>query len=191
MADILLITNVELVAGSPLGGNIDVDKYQSVIKETQVFIIEKILGTKLYEKILTDFEAGPLAGEYLTLHTNYIVPILIHSVAAEYITISGFTVANAGIFRYTPENGTPADKSEIDFLSNKYRAKADVYIQRMQDYLCETNIDEYDQPQDKNYDIDPDKRLNTFGGWRLSGYNHTGNSAEREIWKDILRDEGR
>ena len=191
MPDVLLITNAQLIEGSPLGGNIDLDKYQSVIRDTQILTLEPILGTKLYNKILADYEANTLSGDYLELHTEYIVPILVHSTAAEYITISGFNVANGGIFRYTPENATPADKNEIDYLANKQRSKADVYIQRLQKYLCDKNLPEYDQPQDENYDIKPDKDVNTFSGWRLSRNRNFNTSLERYIWEDIWNDEGR
>jgi hypothetical protein len=191
MADIPLITNAELIAGTPLGGNIDATKYQSVILETQVFVIENIIGTKLYRKILADYEANTLTGDYAKLHEDYIKPIIIHSVAAEYITIAGFQVANGGVFRYTPENAAPADKREIDYLANKQRGKADVYIERMQKFLCDVHFPEYTAPQDERYHIDPDKRMSTFGGWRLSGAYGKPKGLEYEMWKDILNDEGR
>lgn len=191
MADIFLITDVDLTKGSPMGGNIDIDKYRSVIKETQVFVIEPILGTKLYDKILADFDADTLAGDYLELHEEYIKPIIINHVAGEYITIAGFSVDNAGIFRRNPQDTQPATKEEIDFLSNKQKAKADVYIERMQRYLCDKDIAEYTAPQDENYDQKPDHDLTTFGGLRLSSNRFSGTNAEREIWRDIFYDEGK
>lgn len=193
MDDIVLITNEQLTKYSPLGGNIDVDKYSFIIKETQVFVIEKILGTKLYDKIVLEYENGTISGIYDTLLKNYIQPILIYTVSAEYIIIGSFNVANSGIFKYTPENTQTPSQKEIEFLANQQRSKADVYIERMQRFLCDgaNDIPEYDAPQDNNYDIDPDRDLSTFGGWRLSYGYSGGSNAEREIWKDILRDEGR
>jgi hypothetical protein len=185
-----MITNAELLAGSPLGGNIDADKYQSVINETEVFVIEPALGTKLYKKVKADHAADTLAGDYLELYENYIKPILIHHVAAEFILISSFNVANGGVFRYTPENASPASKSEIDFLANKEKSKAEVYLQRMIDYLCHKNIPEYTQPQDNLWDVKKDRDMDLFSGWRLSGKRYYGTNAERELWRDILENEG-
>ncbi len=192
MADIL-ITNFQLTEGSPLGGNIDVDKYSFVIKETQTFVIEPILGTKLYNKIVSDNDAGTITGVYKTILDNYIRPILIYTVSAEYMMIASFNVANAGIFRYAPENTEPISQKETEYLANKQRGKADVYIERLQRFLCDSanDIEEYDLAQDNDYDVKPDKHLNTFGGWRLSPERYSGTNAEREIWKDILHDEGR
>ena len=185
----LLITAEQLAKGSPLGGNIDVDKYASVINETQVFIIEPILGTKLFDKLITDHPTH--AGVYSTLITDYIQPIIIHSTAAEYISIGGFMVANAGIIRYTPEGSTPATKEEIDFLASKQRAKADVYIERLQRFLCDKQSDivEYTFSQDEQYDIKPDKNVNTFGGWHLGRHYSTSNAMD-DIFKNIYDENG-
>ena len=193
MADILLITDIELTKGSPLGGSVDIDKYRTLIKEAQVFILEPILGTKLFDKILTDFDAATITGVYSTIHVDYLKSILIYSAAAEYVIIGWFEVNNAGIFRRLPEDTQPAAKNEIDFLASKLRAKADVYIERLQRYLSlnQANIPEYTAAQDNTWDIKKDKSVNTYGGWHLG--NKWGNmtSAEQEIWKDIYFDEGR
>lgn len=193
MADTFLITDLELTKNSPLGGNIDIDKYRHIIKEVQTFTIEVILGTKLYKKILSDFNSDSLTGVYSTIHENYLIPIIIHSVAAEYIEMQGVVVDNGGIFKRTPENTTPASSSELATLSAKQRSKADIYIDRLQNYLCDqdSNIPEYTFTQDNDYDIDPDKDLNTYGGWRLSRTWSGKTNAEREIWRDIWMDEGK
>lgn len=193
MNTVKLITDDQLTNGSPLGGNIDVDKYSYVILETQVFVIEPILGTKLYNKLLSDFNNDTLEGVYETLLINYIQPIIISHVSAEYISMAGIHVANAGLYKYNPENTESVSIKEREHLAQKQRAKADVYIERLQRFLCDstTDIDEYDLAQDNNFDVKPDRDLNTYGGWRLSNIREYGSSAEREIWRDILNDEGR
>ena len=193
MNTVKLITDDQLTNGTPLGGNIDVDKYGYIILETQIFVIEPILGTKLYNKLITDFSTDSVTGIYETLLLNYIQPIIICHVAAEYISMSGIHVANAGIYKYNPENTEPVSSKERDLLAQKQRSKADVYIERLQRFLCDgsVDIDEYEYAQDNNYDIKPDKDLNTYGGWRLSDVRQFNSSAEREIWNDIMNDEGR
>lgn len=188
-----LIKNDQLTNGSPLGGNIDVDKYGFVILETQVFVIEPILGTKLYNKIVADFEADTILGVYETLLLKYIQPIIISTVSAEYISMAGIHVANAGLYKYNPENTESVSSKEREFLAQKQRAKADIYIERLQRFLFDgaNDIEEYDAAQDNNFDVKPDRDLNTYGGWRLSNTRDYNSSAEREIWKDILNDEGR
>lgn len=193
MADVFLITDLQLTKNSPLGGNIDLDKYRHIIKEVQVFTIEVVLGTKLYNKILTDFSGDSLTGVYSTIHENYLVPIIVHSVAAEYIEMAGVVVDNGGIFRRTPEDTAPASPEELSRLAAKQRGKADVYIDRLQKYLCDqqSNIPEYTYNQDNDYDVDPDRDVNTYGGLRLTKRYYNGTNAERDIWMNILNEEGK
>lgn len=193
MSNVALITSDDLTSSSPLGGNIDIDKYSFIITEEQLFTIEPILGTKLFNKIQTDFVAETITGVYETILDNYIKPILIYKVSAEYITISSFQSGNAGLFRYLPENTEPLSQKDVDYFANKQRAKADVYVERLQRYLCdsENDIPEYTAAQDNNFDQKPDKDINIYGGWRLSNDYTPSTSAEREMWRDIWHDEGR
>lgn len=161
----LLIKAEDLTKGTPLGGNIDVSKYLHVIKEVQVFVIEPILGTKLYEKIVLDYDNNSLEGDYKTLYDDYIKPIIIYSVAAEYVIIASYNVANGGIFKHQPENGEAVSKNEVDYLAQNQRNKSDAYIQRLQKFLCKVNLPEYTAVQDENYDIAPDRTFKYTGGW--------------------------
>ena len=52
-----LITTQEIRLNTSLGGNVDSDKLLPFITDVQVMILENVLGTKLYDKIITDFEA--------------------------------------------------------------------------------------------------------------------------------------
>ncbi|MDG3582054.1 hypothetical protein [Galbibacter pacificus] len=167
MATTLLIKAEDLTKGTPLGGNIDVSKYLHVIKEVQVFVIEPILGTKLYKKILSDYLSNALDNDYKALYEDYIKPIIIYSVAAEYVIIASYNVANGGIFKHQPENGEAVNKSEVDYLAQNQRNKADAYIKRLQKFLCTVNLPEYTTAQEENYDITPDRSFRYTGGWNL------------------------
>lgn len=167
MSNILLITASDLTKNTMMSGNIDAQKYVHVIKEAQIFILEPILGTKLYDKLLTDFENNNLAGAYLTLLDDYIKPILIYSVAAEFILVHSYNIANGGVFKSSPENSEAVSKSEVDFLVQEQHNKADAYIKRLKKYLCTVSIPEYQQSQDNNYDLQPDKSMQYSGGWLL------------------------
>ncbi|MFS4469109.1 hypothetical protein [Maribacter sp. 2210JD10-5] len=163
----LLITASDLTKNTIMGGNIDPQKYVHVIKESQIFVVEPILGTKLYNKIVTDFESESLTGNYLTLLNDYIKPILIYSVAAEFILVHSYNIANGGVFKNAPENSESVSKSEVDFLVQEQQNKVDAYIQRMHKFLCGVDITEYNQTQDNNYDLYPDKTQKFTGGWKL------------------------
>lgn len=168
----LLLKADDLTKNTILGGSIDPQKYVHVIKECQIFVIEPILGTKLYDKVLLDYEQDSLTGDYLTLLNDYIKPILIYSVAAEFVLVHSYNVANGGIYKSQPDNATPVSKLEVDFLVQQQQNKVDAYIQRLDKFLCDKNLPEYSQTQDNTYDVYPDKTLQFTGGWHLDSNRH-------------------
>ena len=164
----LLITGSDLTKNTVMGGNIDPQKYVHVIKEAQIFVIEPILGTKLYDKIISDYSNDNLSGSYLEIVENYIKPILIYSVAAEFILVHSYNIANGGVFKNSPQDSEPVSKTEVDFLVQEQHNKADAYIKRLKKYLCDVSITEYENTQDNEYDIYPDKTMHFTGGWKLN-----------------------
>lgn len=142
MAITLLIRPSEITEFTPMGGNVDVDKYKPCIYDVQVTVIEPLLGEKLYDKIVADFEGG-LLGKYLELYNDYLKPILRHQVFAEYVEVAAYTVANNGVFKHVPENAESVNKNEVQFLAQAHRTKAQMYIDRAERWLSKSGIDEY------------------------------------------------
>lgn len=139
----LLIRPSEVTQYTPMGGNVDVDKYIPCIYDVQVTVIEPLLGTELYEKIKQDFQDNTLTGDYETLFNSYLKPILRHQVFAEYVEIGSYTVANGGIFKHVPENAEAVGKSEVQYLAQTQRTKAQMYIERAERWLKQSDIPEY------------------------------------------------
>jgi len=164
-----LITTQEIRLNTSLGGNVDSDKLLPFITDVQVMILENVLGTKLYEKIITDFEADTLADLYLQMFNNYIKPVLWHSVFAEYVKLGSIIVGNGGMYKHVAQDAEVASADDINYLAKNAQSKADTYIDRLIRFLCDKNseIPEYTDNQDNDYDIDPKKALQTISGWYL------------------------
>lgn len=141
--EILLIRPSEITEFTPLGGNIDIDKYLPCIYDVQITVIEPLLSTELYEKIKTDFNDDELTGLYETLYTDYLKPILRHQVFAEYAEIASYMVTNGGIFKHQPTDSQIVEKSEVQYLAQTHRSKAQLYIERARKWLCENKLPEY------------------------------------------------
>jgi len=171
MADqALFITPAELVKNTPIGGNVDKDRYTFLIYEKQRFLIEDILGTALYDKIAADILAGtPLTGHYLTIHVEYLKSILYAAVFAEYVLMGQYNVQDSGIYKATPNNSESAPVDEVRFLATNYEARADVWIGRLNKYLCDkgNEIPEYRDSQPNDYDQKPQRDVNMVGGFYL------------------------
>jgi len=151
--EILLIRPSEITEFTPLGGNVDIDKYKPCIFDVQVTVIEPLLGTELYEKIRTDFEADTLAGLYLELYNSYLKPILRHQVFAEYSEIASYIVDNGGIFKHQPTDAAIVDKNEVQYLAQTQRTKAQLYIDRARKWLCENSLPEYNRCDTTNVKV--------------------------------------
>jgi hypothetical protein len=182
-----LITSEEIILNTPMGGNVDSDKFVNFINDIQVLVLENVLGTKLFNKIITDFNAGNLAGLYLQMFTDYIKPVLWHSVFAEYVKIGSIIVGNGGMYKHVAENAEVASMEDINYIAKNAQSKADTYIDRLIRFLCDqdSNIPEYTTNQDEDYDIDPTKALQTISGWFLTGdaYQYPPAKYDKDNWR--------
>jgi hypothetical protein len=166
MAEALFITRDDIVRYTALNGNVDTDKFIQFIKIAQDIHIQNYLGTKLFQKLQADIIAGTLAGNYLSLVTTYVKPMLIHWGMVEYLPFAAYTIANKGVYKHSSENSENVDKNEVDYLLEKERSIAQSYTQRFIDYMSfnQTLFPEY--RSNKNNDIFPDS-MNNYTGWYI------------------------
>jgi hypothetical protein len=166
MAEALLITRDDIVRYTALNGNVDTDKFIQFIKIAQDIHIQNYLGSKLFQKIQADIIANTLAGNYLSLVTTYVKPMLVHWAMVEYLPFAAYTIANKGVYKHSSENSENVDKNEVDYLLEKERNIAQNYTQRFIDYMS------FNQPlfpeyrSNKNNDIFPDS-MNNYTGWYI------------------------
>ena len=170
MAKALFIQKKDLVRFTAANGNIDTDKLLIYIDMAQKIDIERLLGTKLYDKISADIAANPqtLTGNYLTLVSEYIKPTLIHYAMMYALPYLSVTIGNGGVYRNNPENATALTGEEIDKMVEKERDAAQYYSTRMIDFLnfnASSMFPEYFT--NSNDDISPDYS-DDFGGWVLT-----------------------
>lgn len=160
----LFITPQEMTSTSILGGNVAVGKYMFCVANVQVNTIENLLGTELYDKIITDVTTTGLTGLYLELYNDYIKPITKNRSIAEYIEISSYMLTNGGLFKHTGENIEVVTKEEALFLSNKYNAYAQGIIKRFEKWICKNPLAEYKTSQDG---VNAKKGMKLTAGWRF------------------------
>lgn len=157
MPTALFIKREDIVRNTVISGNVDTDKFIQFIKIAQEIHVQNYTGTKLYDKISNDIIANTLAGNYLSLVTDYLQPMLIHFAMVEYLPFAAFTVANGGVYKHTSENSVNAEKIEVDYLVEKERTIAKYYTERFIDYMSfnQSLFPEYNA--NVNEDIYPDR----------------------------------
>jgi hypothetical protein len=166
MAIALLIKPLDVVKHTSLSGAIDTDKIIQFIEIAQDIHLQSYTGTKLLNKIKADVIAGTLSGNYLSLTTNYLKPMLIHWTMVEFLPFHAYMISNGGIGKHTSENSETVSKFDVDFLVEKQRSLAESYSSRFVDYICynQTLFPEYNT--NTTSDIYPKNDTN-LGGWRL------------------------
>lgn len=179
---VLFVTPQEIIRDTPMGGNVDADKYVPLIKDQQEMIIEPILGTKLYQKIMTDMGNDTLAGVYLEIR-NRCKPIIRFLVVADFVETSNLNILNSGIQKHSVDSQEVVNQNEVSILSKNMRIKADVYVDRLQKYLCNESpsIPEYRGAQENPYDVKPRVNTNSIGGWYLKDKFKSGDIIEDDL----------
>lgn len=174
MATLLFISPSELTETTIIGGNVDIDKYTMNIENVMVTVIEPLLGTELYDVIYAGVLADNLTGLYSTLYTEFVKPITKNQACAEYVTVSGFMIANGGAFKHSPEDSIIMDKDEKALISTIYSSKADTYIQRFLKWICKNPLTEYKTYQDE---VNASKDVSLTAGW------YFGNTGEPTLYE--------
>jgi len=168
---VLFITTRDLKRYSVLNGNIDPNKLMYHIEIAQDTEVQNYLGTKLLEKvqdlIKNNAIDNPANEDYKELLETYIQPMTIYWALVSYMPFAAYTIANGGVFKHTSENSVTVDKSEVDYLANKYRDIAQFYTNNFIDFMIynESKYPEYNQNVDD--DTYPDQGGANFGGWVL------------------------
>jgi hypothetical protein len=166
MATALLITREDIVKFTALNGNVDTDKFIQFVKIAQDIHIQNYLGTQLLTKIQQDIIDDTLTGNYASLVSGYIKPMLIHWAMVEYLPFAAYTIANKGVYKHSSENSENVEKNEVDFLIEKERQIAQHYTERFIDYITFRNdlFPEYNT--NSNGDMYPDTK-NNYTGWYI------------------------
>jgi hypothetical protein len=135
MAEALLITRKDVVKFTAMNGNVDTDKFIQYVKIAQDVHIQNYVGTELLKAIQTKITNSTLTGDYLSLVTDYIKPMLIHWAMVEYLPFAAYTIANKGVYKHSSENSENVSKEEVDFLMEKERDIAQYYTDRFISYM--------------------------------------------------------
>lgn len=169
------MTNIYIIPVSYLHTflNINENTSDTIVKReiitSQELDLMPVLGENLYQKILSDIDAGTLTGVYLTLVNSYIAKYLAFATYTRLLMTTSYKMANGNMYRSQSENSGEVPVSYLRAIQSQYEGDRDTYKERLINYLCNNNgvFPEY-----RNNDADQVKshRDTLFGGISITNY---------------------
>lgn len=165
MANVLFISETFLKDNTLLHENIDFKYLRPVVLMCQDIHVQHKIGTTLYNELKTQITNSTLTAANLTLLEDYIQPSLLYWVQAEAPTAISYKFLNKGVHQQSSENSSNASLDEINFISKRYKDKAEWYTERLVTFLLEneSSYPAYANPDDGLDTIQPDTRTYTTG----------------------------
>jgi len=165
MANVLFISEAFVKDNTLLHENIDFKFIRPVIILCQDIHLQPKLGTTLYNEIKTQIIGSTLTTANTTLLNDYIQPMLLYWVQSEAPSAISYKFLNKGVMQQSSENSQTASLDEINFISQKYKDKAEWYTERLVSFLLENDTDypAYANPDDGLDVIQPDTRVFATG----------------------------
>ncbi len=121
--------------------NVDPMEVFPFVRTAQEDYIQDAIGYKLYNRLITGLIAStPGTNDALTADEIDLLILLRQALAwyAAYDAMPGiaFKLTNKGILEFSGDNSNNATDSSFKMLRSHYRTKAEMCMQRVQDYLC-------------------------------------------------------
>ena len=137
---------------------LDTALIKNAIRESQDIHLQRITGSKLYDKILSDIAGSGLTGVYKTLVDDYIQDFLLYAAYYEALEAIYLRPRNNGLLTPTGgENSINADRSLYNVKRQSVENKMEFYAEKLSRYLSE---EEANYPElntnDKAYQQNPD-----------------------------------
>lgn len=139
MTDTLLISWTKVKQYTDVNNSLDADLIKNAIREAQDIDLQRIIGTLLYQKLISEVQADTLTGAYKTLVDDYIQDMLLYAAYYNVLENTFIRTRNNGLL--TPqggENSASVDKATYEMKRTSVRNKFEYYADRLSKYLVET-----------------------------------------------------
>ena len=138
-------------------GNIDSELLKPAIIKAQNMHIERLLGTTLFDKVISDIDNNTVSGNTKILLDSYIQPTLLEWTTYEALPWLNYKLTNKAVSKKNSDNSDYSELSEVGWLMSNVRDDAEYLSRRLVDYLCanEELFPEYKTGNDDEDDIKP------------------------------------
>lgn len=161
----LMISSDYYKRNSVVNLNVDSELINPQIVKAQNMNIERILGTTLFDVVISEIDTGVVSPRIVDLLENYIQPALVEWVTYVGLPYLNYKFTNKSVAKKSSDNSEASTLSEINFLRQDIRDDAEYLSERMTKFL-EANLETYTEYDNGNTgcdDIKPSKN-NFFSG---------------------------
>lgn len=180
MAIALMVSEQFIKDTTVIDENVDMKLLRDTIELCQEKYILPLVGTGIYNQITTQILAGTTSANNVTLLDGYIQKALKWWVQYEGVDVLTYKFTNKAIVKKNSENSQPIDMEEVRRLMEKWRTNAEMYSQRLTDYLLANNTTYtlYDNPGSTSDTVYPKKNSYTTSIWLGGNDSFHGKSLE-------------
>lgn len=140
MAYAIFISERYLKDNSPMGENVDVKEIYPFSKSAEDIYIQEAIGTPLYDRLIEGLTASPqdiTANEIILL--KKIREALMYYTCYDALPFIWARIRNIGVVKQSGDNLEVVSEQEMGYLRKELKNKADFYLKRLQDYLCQNS----------------------------------------------------
>jgi len=140
--------------------NIDTKIVRETIVEAQDLYILPLLGTALYDRVVTEI-GSTVSTDIKTLLDDHIQRTLKWYVLVEITDFLTFRYVNKAVMQKSSENSTAIDSVNATRMKGLLKDKAEIYADRMSLFLCEesTAYPEFNNPGSRADTIKPKRQV--------------------------------
>ena len=134
MSNILFITDAFIKENTPLSQNLDIKDIINNIDPAQDMFIQPILGSVFYNALLLAYSAQTLSADETAL-VMLIKPALAYRSAELALPFIQYQLKNKGPQTQSGDFSAPVGQTELSYLRNELRNRAEFYETRLDRYL--------------------------------------------------------
>jgi hypothetical protein len=160
MTSTFLLSEAKFREFTDVNDNLDTTLIKNGIREAQDIHLQRIIGTKLYNSLLSQVDAGPIwtSSAYETLVNDYIQDFLLYAAYYEVLEAIYIRPKNNGLLTPTGgENSIEVDRSLFNVKRQSVENKQEFYAEKLSQYISE-NENTFPELSENNkaYEQNPD-----------------------------------
>lgn len=138
MTTVQLISEAKIREFTDMNNNVDSKLISNAIREAQDIDLQRLLGTLLYNKILSDVQNNTLTGAYKSLVDDWIQNFLLYATYYNTLEYIYMRPRNNGLLTPTGgENSESVDRAMYNVKRQSVQNKREFYAEKLTDYLIE------------------------------------------------------